>query len=58
VSLGEIYKRGSVAGWSTSMRPNGEVLVIPKDMLESLSQDTVWVPGQNFLPLIGFNPGL
>jgi len=38
VSLGEIYKRGSVAGWSTSMRPNGGVLVIPKDKLETLSR--------------------
>jgi hypothetical protein len=38
VSLGEIYKRGSVTGWSTSMGPNDGVLVIPKDRLESLSR--------------------
>jgi len=47
VSLGEIYKRGSVTGLSTSMGPNGEVLVIPKDRLESLSRDPFWVPGHN-----------
>jgi len=29
-SLGEIYRRGSVAGWPTGTGPNGEVLVIPK----------------------------
>ena len=56
-SLGEIYKKVSVAGWPTSTGPNGEVLVIPKSRLESLSRDVVWVPGQNLWPLIGFNPG-
>jgi len=30
-----------------SMVPNGEVLVIPKGRLESLSWALVWVPGQN-----------
>jgi len=30
VSLGEIYRRGLVSGWSTSTGPNGEILVIPK----------------------------
>ena len=53
-----IYKRDSVAGSSTSMGLNGVVLVIPKDRLESLSWDPVWVPGLNFLPLIELNPGL
>jgi len=46
------------AGWPTSTGPNGEVLVIPKGRLESLSRDLVWVPGQNLWPLIRFNPGL
>jgi len=58
VPLGVTYKRCSVAGWPTSTGPNGEVLVIPKDRLESLSRDPVWVPGQNIWPLIGLNPGL
>jgi len=46
------------AGWSTSMGPNGEVLVIPKDRLEGLSWDPVCKPGHNLWPLIGFNPVL
>ena len=46
-SLGEIYKRGSVANWLTNAGPNGKVLVIPKGRLASLSRDLVWVPGQN-----------
>jgi len=49
-SLGGIY-RGSVAGWSTNTGPKGEVLVTPKDRLEILSRDQVWVPGQNLWPL-------
>jgi len=43
----QVYKRGSVAGWPTNTGPNGEVLVIPKGRLESLSRELVWVPGQN-----------
>ena len=58
LALCETYKRGSVTGWPNSTGLNGEVLLIPKDRLESLSGDPVWVPGQNFLPLIGLNPGL
>jgi len=46
-SLDKIYKRGLVTGWPTSTRSNGEVLVIPKGRLESLSHVLVWVPGQN-----------
>jgi len=34
---------------------NGVVLVIPKDRLRNLSRDPVWVPGLNFLPLIGLS---
>jgi len=34
-SLGETYKRGSVAGWSASNGLNGKALVIPKDRLEN-----------------------
>ena len=49
MSLGKTYKRGSVAGWSTSMGLSDEVLVTPEDRLESLSRDLVWVPGLNFL---------
>ena len=37
VSLGRICRKGSVAGWITSTGPNGKVLVIPTDRLESLS---------------------
>jgi len=37
-SPGEIYERGSVAGWQIRTGPNGEVLVIPEDKLESLSR--------------------
>ena len=37
VPLGEIYKTGLVAGWSTNLGPYGEILVIPKSKLESLS---------------------
>ena len=47
VSPGKIFKKGSVAAWSTSTGLNGKVLVIPNDRLESLSRDLVWVPGQN-----------
>jgi hypothetical protein len=35
VSLDEIYKKGLVVGWSTSIRQDGEVLVTPKDRLEN-----------------------
>ena len=37
-----------------------EVQVLQKVMslYWHLSWDPVWVPGLNFLPLIGFNPGL
>ena len=45
VSVGKICRKGSVAGWTTSTGPNGKVLVIPNDRLESLSRDLVWVPG-------------
>jgi len=57
-SLGEIYKQGSVAGWSTSTGQNGEALVISRDVLENKSREPVWLPGLNFWPLIGFGTGL
>ena len=45
-SLGEIYKR--LGRWLANQHgPNGEILVVPKGRLESLSRDLVWVPGQN-----------
>jgi len=34
-SLDEIYKKGLVAGWSTSIGQDGEALVTPKDRLKN-----------------------
>jgi len=57
VSLGEIYKRSTVAGWSTNLWPYGKILVIPKSKLEILSHEPFCVTWENLLPLIGFNAG-
>jgi len=57
-SLGETYKKGSVAGWSTSTGQHGEGLVTPRDRLENYSWDLVRVLGLDFWPLIGLNPRL
>jgi len=57
ISRQDIQKKLS-RGWSTSTGQVGRALVTPKDMPKNQSPDPVWVPGPNFCPSIGHNPGL
>jgi hypothetical protein len=42
-----MYSIGSIVGWLTSIGPDGEALVVPKDRLGNLTRDLILMPRLN-----------